>query len=168
MPRHHLNLVFLALAACQTSPVAVPPAANTALAPPALVGPVKSAVIVERQGSVPQVTVSVPSQWQHQVIPGEDTIIHVISGNQGRMQFEYWGLNTNLSCHLPSCGLRHMVVGGRIAQLNFASDGMSWKAFIAVEPGDAPGMRGLRISAQCSTPAACQEALAVLGTLRTS
>lgn len=170
-------LAALLTTACQSaappSVVQAPPSpgmvqGNAVIVPGALTGPTKMIVLMQRQGAVPQVTIDIPSGWRHQVIPGEDIMIHAITAPQLTMRAEYWGLNTNLSCHLPSCGLRHIALNGRQAQINMSADGLSWRAFVTVEPGDAPGMRGIRLSAQCSTRAACDQALAVLGTLRTS
>jgi hypothetical protein len=163
-----IYLALLMAAACQTPATVVPASTNGAFSIPTLSGPVRTVVLMQRQGAVPTVTIAIPSEWQDQAVSGEDTAIHRISGPSVNMQFEYWGLNTNLACHEVSCGLRQAIIDGRNVELNIASDARSWRAFVPMGARGGGPARGIRVSAECSSADACNQALAVLGSLRTA
>lgn len=148
----------------QPAHMGMPP--GTAVQAPQRSGLVKTITLHAATSRHPALLISVPSDWTSTVGYGDDNRTVFLVGSGNSMELEFWGPSSNLSCHVPQCGLQKLRVGPHEAHVNFANDRRSVKAFVPIPPFDrANSDLGVQVSGQCAE-IGCGTVMSVLQTLR--
>lgn len=167
------GMLLVLLGACATTPPPIStPSDNMGAIPviaaPAVPASFRSVRLEQPAGAFPALTVAVPPSWQHASGQGDDSRTHTFTGDGVRVEIATWPHQWSY-CKLASCGLIRMPVGDRFADI-VTRTSSQLRAFIPVlaSPGGAGPSRGIDFRAQCSSQAACDDALRVLASMRFS